>query len=115
MGNRLTGYGKRIGSLWLGNGGQIVLQTDTYQHSYTSEEQAANDIGDLISSGGETGEWEGNEEERIDLKGDGMGSYGNSIVAIFLNDSMEGLAAVIDDAGGNAAHKLAQMLAPSYY
>jgi hypothetical protein len=104
-----------IGRIWLGNGGQIVLQTETYQHSYESERQAAEDVGSLLESKGDTSGWDGNEDERVDFKAEHMDDNGNSVIVIADDDTAESLAGEIHETGGGAARKLAQMLAPSNY
>ena len=104
-----------IGRIWLGNGGQIVLQTETYQHSFESERQAAEFIGELLETKGNTGGWDGNESERVDLEADGMDDNGNNIIVIADDDTAESLADEIHETGGGAARKLAQMLAPHKY
>jgi len=104
-----------IGRIWLGNGGQVVLQTSDYQHSYDSERQAAEDIGSLLESKGDTSGWDGNEDERVDLKAEHMDNNGNAVIVVADDDTVESLADEIHETGGGAARKLAQMLAPSKY
>jgi hypothetical protein len=106
--------GRTIGRIWLGNGGQIVLQTETYQHSYDSAECAATDIGDLLESNGSTDGWEGDEsaEGRIDLRDPAMATNGNDYLVIADDDTVEALAVEAYKTGGAAAKELARMLAP---
>lgn len=59
------------------NSGTIVLQTDTYCHSYDNPKQAANDWREW-ETGGNTDDWDGNEPEgriKYSYKEERNGSY----------------------------------------
>lgn len=113
--SQLTRSGRTIGYIWLGNGGQIVLQTQGYQHSFDSAACAANCIGDLLTENGDTSGWDGNEidDERIDLTIDGMDRDGNNVILIADDDTVVTLAREIDATSGAAAKRLAEMLDPA--
>jgi hypothetical protein len=105
-----------LGYLWLGSAGQIVLQTETYSHSYDDAKQAAKDIAELLKSGTTDG-WAGNDEDgRIDLDDDELDECGNSLIVIASADTAESLADEIRrENSGHAASDLAEALHGPYH
>lgn len=104
-----------IGYIWLGNGGQILIQTNTYAHDFDRPGAASQVIGDLLA-GEDTAGWDGNDPDaRFDVSDSAMDANGNHIIHMVKGDTLESLAKEIHATGGAAALALAAQMAPHIY
>lgn len=110
-----NGATDHIGYIWLGNGGQISIMTNSYAHSYDSAERAAMDAGELLVGASADG-WDGNDEDaRIDVKDPAYNANGSAIIHMVKGDTCESVAKECAETGGHAARHLARYLAPALY
>lgn len=95
----------RIGKVWMGRLGQLVIQSEMHQRSFTRFDFASKYLIDLISGHGCVTGWDGDESRfhRLDLDHPSMNQAGSECVPIFDSDTVESAATKISAIGVNGA------------
>lgn len=87
----------RIGKVWVNRFGQLVIQSEMHQRTFTSYSLASRYLVDLISGQGCVTGWDGDESRfnRLDLDHPAMNRAGSECVPIFDSDTAESVATKI--------------------
>lgn len=91
----------RIGKVWMGRLGQLVIQSEMHQRSFTRFDFAAKYLVGLISGQNLVTGWDGDESRynRLDLDHPSMNQAGSEAVPVFDSDTAESIATKIASVG----------------